>query len=133
VDNSALSWAPRPGLVAVGWLGAVVAAGGAILSGSRMSAVLFGVAAFALVLLSAHGMFVRPRLAADERGLRVRTLRGTLDLRWPDTLTLLRSTKRFGRDAKTLEISSGEHLFVFGWVELGSDPADVLDELNRLR
>ncbi|NKQ53336.1 PH domain-containing protein [Amycolatopsis sp. K13G38] len=133
MDNSAVSWAPRPALVALGWVGAALAAGGAVFSGSRMSVVLFSVAALALVLLSAHGTFVRPRLVADAEGLRVRALRGTLELRWPDTLTLLRSNKRFGRDSRTLEISSGDHLFVFGWVELGADPAEVMDELNRLR
>ena len=85
------------------------------------------------VPLSLHGLLLRPRLAADATGLRVRTLHGTHELAWPDTLTLLRSTKRLGRDSKTLEISSGDQLFVFGWLELGTDPADVLDELNRLR
>ena len=133
MDNSVVSWAPRPVLVAIGWFGAAVAAVAAFVSAERTGAVLFGVAAFALVLLSGHGMLVRPRLSADAIGLRVRTLRGTYELRWPDTLTLLRSTKRLGRDSRTLEISSGDHLFVFGWIELGADPADVLDELNRLR
>ncbi|HVW44518.1 MAG TPA: PH domain-containing protein [Amycolatopsis sp.] len=133
MDNSVVTWAPRPALVLVGWLGAAAAAVAAALSADRVGAVLLGVAALALVLLSLHGTLVRPRLTADADGLRVRGLHGTLDLRWPDTLTLLRSTKRLGRDARTLEISSGDHLFVFGWIELGADPADVLAELNRLR
>ena len=133
MDNSVVSWAPRPALVVVGWLGAAAAAIAAVVSADRVGAVLFGVAAVVLVAAALHGLLIRPRLTADTSGLRVRSLSGTLELSWPDTLTLLRSTKRLGREARTLEISSGDHLFVFGWIELGADPADVLAELNRLR
>ncbi|HJQ46067.1 MAG TPA: PH domain-containing protein [Amycolatopsis sp.] len=133
MDNLVVSWAPRPALVAVGWCGATAAIVAAVVSADRAGTVLFAIAALALVMLSLHGLLIRPRLTADASGLRVRSLHGTLDLSWPDTLTLLRTAKRLGRDSKTLEISSGDHLFVFGWVELGADPADVLAELNRLR
>ena len=54
-------------------------------------------------------------------------------LTWPETRTQLRTTKRLARDTATLEISSGDQLFVFGWLELGTDPRDVLDVLSSLR
>lgn len=133
MDNSVDSWAPQPSLVAIGGLGALVAVAGAILSGDRAGAVLFAVAAVVLALLSGYGALIRPRLAADATGLRVRTLRGTVSLRWPETLTLLRATKRLGRETWALEVSSDEDLFIFGRIDLGSDPVEVLDELNRLR
>ncbi|GAA5158098.1 PH domain-containing protein [Amycolatopsis dongchuanensis] len=132
MDNPS-SWAPRPALVAVALLGALVALAGAVFSPDRMGAVLFGVAAVVLAALSAHGLFVRPRLAADDRGVRIRTTGGVHEFSWPETHTRLRSTRRLGRDSTTLEISVGEQLFVFGWLELGTDPRDVLDVLGALR
>jgi hypothetical protein len=133
VDNSPVSWGPRPALVAVGWLGAVVALAAAFLYEDRMGAVLLGVAAVVLIALSAHGMLVRPRLLADDRGIRIRTARGSLDFAWPDTDIQVRTSKRMGRDSTTLEISAGEQLFVFGRLELGADPRDVQDTLTALR
>ncbi|TNC27301.1 PH domain-containing protein [Amycolatopsis alkalitolerans] len=133
MDNSSASWAPRPALVAVGLLGALVALAGAFLYGQKAGAVLFGVAAVVLAALSAHGLLVRPRLAADVEGLRIRTMRGEHRFSWPEAHTSLRSTKRLGRESKTLEISAGDELFVFGWLELGADPIDVLDVLSALR
>lgn len=133
MDNYSASWAPRPALVAVGGLGTLVALAGAFLYDDNLGRVLFGVAAVVLAALSVHGLFVRPRLAADASGVRIRTVHGVQQFGWPDAHTLLRSSKRLGRDSKTLEISTDEQLFVFGWVELGADPHDVLDELHALR
>jgi hypothetical protein len=133
VDNSLVRWAPRPALVVIGWLAAVLALVGAFTYDDRLGAVLFGVAAIVLVVLSAHGMLVRPRLSADTSGVRIRTARGQIDLSWPETHATLRTTQRLGRDSTTLEISSGERLFVFGRIELGADPRDVLDALTALQ
>ncbi|GAB2979724.1 PH domain-containing protein [Amycolatopsis acidiphila] len=133
MDNSSASWAPRPALVAVGLLGALVALAGVFLYDDKLGEVFFGVVTVVLAVLSAHGLLVRPRLTADIDGLRVRTLHGEQRFSWPEAHTSLRSTKRMGRDSKTLEISAGEQLFVFGWLELGADPLDVLDTLSALR
>lgn len=132
MDNYTASWAPRPALVAFGLLGALVALAGAFLY-DKLGAVFFGIATVVLAALSAHGLLVRPRLAADAGGLRVRTMHGEQRFSWPEADTSLRRTRRLGRDSQTLEISVGEQLFVFGWLELGADPADVLDELQALR
>jgi hypothetical protein len=45
----------------------------------------------------------------------------------------LRTTRRLGRDALTLEIDGDDHLIVLGWMELGEDPRDVLAVLSALR
>lgn len=132
MDNSA-SWAPRPALIVVGWLGTVLALGGVVGYPDHRGQLLFGVAALVLAVASAHGTLVRPRLTADRHGVRIRRARGHVRLTWPDTRTRLRTTKRLGRDTATLEIESGDQLFVFGWLELGADPRDVLDVLSALR
>lgn len=133
MDNSVTSWAPRPALVALGFAGALVAVAGALFYGDKMSVVLLTIAAIALVAMSAYGLFVRPRLAADANGLRVRTLSGTREIPWPQAQTRLRQTRRLGRDSTTLEISVDEQLFILGRLELGEDPRDVFDVLSSLR
>ncbi|ROS41036.1 PH (Pleckstrin Homology) domain-containing protein [Amycolatopsis thermoflava] len=104
-----------------------------MLASDRMGTVFFAVAAIALTALSLHGLLVRPRLTADPRGLRIRTTTGKHDLHWPEVTARVRTTRRFGRDSATLEIEAGDQLFVFGWLELGTDPRDVLDALTALQ
>ncbi|GLY67591.1 PH domain-containing protein [Amycolatopsis taiwanensis] len=132
MDNSA-SWAPRPALIIVGWLGTAFALAGVFSYPEHRGQVLFGVAAFALAAASAHGTLFRPRLAADRQGIRIRRTLGQVRLAWPETRTRLTTTRRLGRDSVTLEIESGDQLFVFGWLELGADPREVLDVLSALR
>ncbi|WAL65570.1 PH domain-containing protein [Amycolatopsis cynarae] len=133
MDNYTAHWAPQPALVALGWLAAAAALAGAVLYADPRGALLLGVAAMVLLALSVHGSVVRPRLAADPRGVRVRTAHGAHEFTWPETRTTLRTAKRLGRDSTTLEISAGDHLFVFGRLELGADPREVLDALANLR
>lgn len=136
MDNYPTSWAPRPALVVSAW---VVAALTLVLTvtdaldGDHGGLVLFAVATVAIGAFAAHGTFVRPRLAADAEGLRARTLGGTHRLPWAQTRTRLRTTRRLGRDGVTLEIEHEDQLYVFGWLELGEDPRDVLDVLSALR
>jgi len=136
VDNSPVSWAPRPAIVAAAWavtaLAAAVAVFGA-LSGDSMSALLFGIATLFAAAFAAHGTLIRPRLTADAQGLRARTLSGTVALGWVEARVRLRTTRRLGRDSVTLEVDSEDSLVVLGWLELGEDPRDVLDVLSALR
>lgn len=94
---------------------------------------LFGIAALALAAAAAHGTFVRPRLAADREVLRIRRAGREIRLTWAETRCRLRTTRRLGRETATLEIESGDRLFVLGWLELGTDPHEVLDVLSSLR
>ena len=135
MDNPICSWSPKPALVVIGWLGAAAAAAGSTylaFSADRTGALLFGVAAVALVAAAAHGAFVRPRLAADHEGIRVRTLGRSLRWSWPEVRVRLTTTRRLGRDVDVLEIEADD-LLILGSLELGADPRDVLDELNALR
>ncbi|EOD65349.1 hypothetical protein H480_27187, partial [Amycolatopsis vancoresmycina DSM 44592] len=90
-------------------------------------------AAVAVGAFAVHATVVRPRLAAGPDGLVARTLGGTHRLSWAQTRTRLRTTRRLGRDGVTLEIEHEDELYVFGWLDLGEDPRDVLDVLSTLR
>ncbi|MBE1499637.1 hypothetical protein H4696_006737 [Amycolatopsis lexingtonensis] len=103
------------------------------LLGDRGGLVLFALAAVAVGAFAGHATLVRPRLAADAEGLVARTLGGTHRLPWAQTRTRLRTTRRMGRDGVTLEVEHDEQLYVFGWLDLGEDPRDVLDVLSTLR
>jgi hypothetical protein len=104
-----------------------------VVTGDRGGLVLFALATLAVGAFAAHSTLVRPRLAADTEGLVARTLGGTHRLPWAQTRTRLRTTRRLGRDGVTLEIEHEDELYVFGWLDLGEDPRDVLDVLSTLR
>ena len=103
------------------------------LTGDRGGLVLFALATVAVGAFAAHSTLVRPRLAADSEGLVARTLGGTHLLPWAQTRTRLRTTRRLGRDGVTLEVEHEDELYIFGWLDLGEDPRDVLDVLSTLR
>jgi hypothetical protein len=136
VDNYPTSWAPQRGLVVVAWLVTVLLLVGAVLDGvygDGKGALLMGVATVALGAFAVHWTVVRPRLAADAQGIVARTLGGTHRLPWSGTSTHLRTTRRLGRDGVTLELEHDDQLFIFGRIDLGEDPRDVLDALTALR
>ncbi|WP_298177243.1 PH domain-containing protein [Saccharomonospora sp.] len=137
MDNSARAWAPKPGLVGVGWVLTAVAAGAlgwSATSGDRPGTLLLAVVTAAFLAASLHGTVVRPRLSADGDGLRVRTLGGTRSHPWSRVDLRLTTTRRYGRDAQVIELDAVDgQLTVFGWVELGTDPHEVHEELLRLR
>jgi hypothetical protein len=136
VDNYPTSWAPRPALVVSAWAVTALLLIGVVadaVTGDRGGLVLFALAALAVGAFAAHASLVRPRLAADTEGLVARTLSGTHRLPWAQTRTRLRTTRRLGRDGVTLEIEQDDQLYVFGWLDLGEDPRDVLDVLSTLR
>ncbi|GHG04541.1 MULTISPECIES: PH domain-containing protein [Amycolatopsis] len=136
MDNYPTSWAPRQAVVVSAWAVTALLLAGVVtdaLTGDRGGLVLFALAAVAVGAFAAHATIVRPRLAADAEGLVARTLGGTHRLPWAQTRTRLRTTRRMGRDGVTLEIEHDDQLYVFGWLDLGEDPRDVLDVLSTLR
>jgi hypothetical protein len=136
VDNYPTSWAPRQALVVSAWAVTALLLIGVVadaVTGDRGGVVLFALATLAAGAFAAHSTLVRPRLAADTEGLVARTLGGTHRLPWAQTRTRLRTTRRLGRDGVTLEIEHEDELYVFGWLDLGEDPRDVLDVLSTLR
>ncbi|MFI5583406.1 PH domain-containing protein [Amycolatopsis sp. NPDC051758] len=136
MDNYPTSWAPRQAVVVSAWAVTALLLIGVVadaLTGDRGGLVLFALAAVAVGAFATHATLVRPRLAADTDGLVTRTLSGTQRLPWAQTRTRLRTTRRMGRDGVTLEIEHDDQLYVFGWLDLGEDPREVLDVLSTLR
>ncbi|WP_410576935.1 PH domain-containing protein [Amycolatopsis sp. lyj-108] len=95
--------------------------------------VLTGMAMLSTGALALHGTLIRPRLAAGPGGILARTVGGAHRYSWTEARLRLRTTRRLGRDSVTLEVESGEHLLVFGRIDLGEDPRDVLDVLTALK
>ncbi|WP_020669054.1 PH domain-containing protein [Amycolatopsis nigrescens] len=136
MDNYPARWAPRPAVLAVGWLLAGSLAAGATiaaLSGDLPGAVLFGAGAVVLAVAAGFGTLLRPRLAAGQDGIRVRTVNGVHELAWHEVRVRLAGTRRLGRDSSTLELDADERFFVLGRLDLGEDPREVLDVLTALR
>lgn len=124
-------WSPPVVPVVLGWVLAAAAAAGTTVVTHRAGQLLLVVATVALVLLALHGTFVRPRLVADEAGVRVRGLTGTRKIDWSDLYVRVRRTSRLGRITSTLELESGETLLVLGRIDLGAEPEDVADTLRE--
>jgi hypothetical protein len=79
------------------------------------------------------GTVARPRLAADAAGITVRSLTGRRHWNWADVTVRLVHTRRLGRDMPTVELDADPDLVVLGWLDLGADPADVVDAISALR
>lgn len=94
---------------------------------------LVGLAGAFLLGLAVTDLAVRPRLRADLGGLSVTTIGRRSGAPWPAVGVRLRPGRRFGTATTTLEIDIGEDLVVLGRRELGRDPAEVAEILERLR
>lgn len=95
---------------------------------------LVGGGAVLLLGLAARDLLLRPRLRADDRGVTVRTFRGGTTIAWPALLVQVRSSRRWGLQARTLELEDGRDdavLVVLGRRELGADPAAVARALHE--
>jgi hypothetical protein len=133
-------WAPRLGLVVLGWLGALAAAFWCVLGTEATGRLLAGVAVLVLGSAALFGSRARPRLAADRAGLEVRGLGRATHFDWSGVSRMrLVHTRRLGRDMPILEIEArrpgdpDDRLMVFGWLDLGADPRDVTEALHALR
>ncbi|MDV6010916.1 PH domain-containing protein [Haloechinothrix sp. LS1_15] len=110
------------------------------LAGDPPGAVLFGVIAVFFGGTTLHGTVIRPRLLAEPSGVTVRTLGGQYRAPWRRVQCRVATTRRFGRNVRTLEIdiaadtvADDDELVVFGELELGADPHEVLEELEQRR
>jgi hypothetical protein len=127
------SWAPHPGLVALGWVFAAGAGAWAFLVDDAPGRILLGIAAIVLALGGLFGTVARPRLAVDGTGITVRGLTGRRHWDWAAVNVRLVHTRRLGRDLPTVELDADPDLIVLGWLELGADPVDVMDAIRALR
>lgn len=136
VDNLRKTWGPKPGLLWIGLAAAValgVAAWFFAAKADRPGALLLAIGAIVATAATAYGAVVRTRLIASPEGIETRTLTGAKRASWHDVQISVHSTRRLGRDVKMLELEFGEHLVVYGWLDLGDHPDDVRDELQRIR
>lgn len=135
--STSCQWSTPVGLVACGW----VFTGAAALWWSMVQyatdRVFVGALVLALAALSAYASFTRPRLRADSTGLTLRSL--TRKRRWPwsDVRVRVRHSERMGRTVSVLELDVPEQtapggLIVLTRLELGEDPRDVADQLDRI-
>ncbi|MDQ3734728.1 MAG: PH domain-containing protein [Actinomycetota bacterium] len=126
------SWGPRQSETALAAVGGLImtALGFTVDPTGRW---LVWAAAGLLYAIAALDLVVRPRLRADAAGLTVRSLTGQTTMPWAGVELRLRRTQRVGRTVPTLELDHEEKLIIFGRRELGVDPEEVLDQLNRLR
>lgn len=106
---------------------------GIALTLERAGLFLVGGAGLVLLGLAVADAVVRPRLAADADGLTVRTLGRRLGGPWPVVVVRLRTGRRLGTAAHTLEVDIGDELVVLGRRELGTDPVEVAELLHHLR
>ncbi|PKV78636.1 PH domain-containing protein [Nocardia fluminea] len=136
-DAQPVSWStPTAGLLAVTG-GGILLVVTAFLAQDGPSRLLIGVAAFAVLAMSALGIRQRPRLTmvpGRAPRLVVGTLTGPKD--YPlDRIDRIRmvSYRRIGRKTAMLEIDvrheDTERLLIFGRWDLGTNPHDVYDAL----
>lgn len=141
MESSGVCWESARAAVAALIAVVLVATGGALwsgITGDRLGALLFGLAAVVLAAVTVPILLLRPRLRADLHGIQLRTLSGRVTRPWEDVQATVVRTHRLGREVETLELEldhpDGNHsLHVLGRFELGADPADVLAHLLRVR
>jgi len=137
------TWSPAPALVGAAWVGVVVATAWCVLlttsDADPAGRLLAGCAALGLLVAALFGTRARPRLRVDADGI---TVGGFLRARhhpWPLVQGVrVLPVRRFGRDSSLLEVDTvtadgGERLLVFGRLDLGADPEDVVPELLARR
>ena len=127
-----MQWAPRTGEVvatAAAGLGLALA----VLLVDPVGRLLVGAAALLLVGLAVRDAVLRPRLSAGAEGVTVRALSGPTTIPWPQVRVRVRTQRRWGLRARTLELEDRADdavLVVLGRRELGADPQTVAEALH---
>jgi hypothetical protein len=127
-----VQWSPRAGEVAATALAGLGLALAALLV-DPVGRVLVGAAALLLLALAAHDALLRPRLQAGHHGVTVRALTGATRIGWPHLRARVRTQRRWGLRARTLELEDATDdavLIVLGRRELGTDPDTVAEALR---
>jgi len=105
----------------------------AVLLVDPVGRVLLGGAAVLLLGLAARDALLRPRLRTGADGVTVRALSGPTTIAWPHVRARVRSQRRHGLRARTLELEDRTDdavLLVLGRRELGTDPETVAEALH---
>lgn len=137
--TDALHWSTKPAFPVAAAAGAVLAAGWLLLTADPAARVLAAAAVALLGVLAAQSALVRPRLAADGHGVRLGGWRGARSWPWPAVQRVaVVAHRRFGREVRMLELDldvgdGSDRLVVLTALDLGADPRDVADALERRR
>jgi Bacterial PH domain len=127
-----VQWAPRTSEVvatAAAGLGLALA----VLLVDPLGRPLVGAAALLLLGLAVRDAVLRPRLCAGPEGVTVRALSGPTTIPWPQVRVRVRTHRRWGLRARTLELENRADdavLVVLGRRELGADPQTVAEALH---
>lgn len=133
------AWAPKPAFAVCAAAGAVLAAGWLVVTDDPAGRLLAAAAVALLGVLAAQSALVRPRLAADEHGVRIGGWRGARPWPWSAVQRVaVVAHRRFGREVRMLEIDldlgdGSDRLVVLTALDLGAEPRDVADALERRR
>ena len=130
-----LRWAPQAPLVGIGWVLTAIAALLVFVGTDPGGRVLLTIAALMLAVISLFGTLARPRLRADEQGVTVRGPFSSRTWTWPEVRVRLAHGRRLGRVSTTVELTvlHDDGLIILGRLDLGEDPADVVEQLQALR
>jgi hypothetical protein len=129
-DATPHSWASPPALVGMAWVLATATLAWTLFGTDPRGRILTGLAAAGLLLFALFGSVARPRLAADSDGVEIRRLLGRQRWAWGAVRISVSSTRRFGRTVSLLELDGTDFdddggLVVLGWLDLGTEPAEV--------
>ncbi|WP_156755413.1 PH domain-containing protein [Actinokineospora pegani] len=137
MTDAELTWSPRPEVVGLGWVLAVVCGLVAAFLDDNRGTLLLAIAAAVLAVLALFGTVARPRLAAGPHGVAVRSLLGRKQWTWGEVNVRLARTRRLGREVHAVELDADNaevpSLVVLGRLDLGAEPQDVVEALVRLR
>lgn len=130
-----LVWGPRPVLSVVATAVAALAALWLVLADTPTDKFYAGVLTLLAVGAAAAGVLMRRRLEAGPDGMRIGTLTGVRTVRWSQVTgidTVTRTHLGIGSAALHLDLGD-DGLFIFGRIDLGTDPEDVATALNAVR
>ncbi len=139
-SRSRHAWAAPPALVGMAWVLAAGTLAWTVFGTDPRGRILTALATAGLLLFALFGTVARPRLAADADGIEIRRLVGRQRWAWGTVRITVSSTRRFGRTVSLLELDSPDDsadssggLVVLGWLDLGTEPAEVAAVLRSYR
>ena len=138
------AWASPAALIGLSWVLAAGTLAWTVFGTDPRGRVLTALATVGLLLFALFGTVARPRLTADADGIEIRRLGGRQRWAWGNVRITVSSTRRFGRTVSLLELDNAGTddgspdddnggLIVLGWLDLGTEPAEVAAVLRSYR
>jgi hypothetical protein len=136
--HSPHAWSSPPALIAMSWVLAASTLAWTVFGTDPRGRILTGLATAGLLLFALFGTLARPRLTADSDGVEIRRLGSRHRWAWGAVRITVSSTRRLGRTVSLLELDSADldddgGLVVLGWLDLGTEPAEVAAVLRSYR